>query len=109
MRGGGLVAGRRSSQFVPSHSHVSTRDGCTAPKTLPPKRTTRFRAASYAISPPRRQVGVWAGARRTQPREPHTQVSLAPPYGLQTRRTTSLRAASYAAPCASNAGFSLLV
>src|SRR5262245_41261868 len=69
--GGGLRGGVKVTQVVPSHSHVS----CSHPlESAPPKSTTRWRRASYAIAALERATGLTGVAIRVQFAPSHSQV-----------------------------------
>jgi hypothetical protein len=87
---GGLVAGIRFVQIVPSHAHVSER---YPEPSYPPKITTW--PPSYAIACPSRTGGLVAGIRCTQLMPSHSHVSerYAPPVN-PPKRTVVARALS---------------
>src|SRR5688572_4078760 len=100
-RAGGLRAGERWIQFVPSHSQVSERKPA-APH--PPKRTARPRAESYARAWPERGAGLAAGEGWDQVVPSHSQVSDRKRPVQPPKRTTRPRAESYAMACEPRAG-----
>src|SRR5678809_779223 len=90
-RAGGLVAGERGIQAVPSCSQVSAR--YVVPWT-PPNRTIRSRAGSYAIAAPARLAGD-APPAPTQVVPSYAQRSAAQTLSKTPSKRTRLRVASY--------------
>src|SRR5262249_11561103 len=97
---GGLAAGRRCAQLVPSHSQVSL--SSAQPASSPPNNTVWPRRTANAIAWLLRTGGLWAGNRAVQLLPSHSQVSpntgqsapLEPP-----NRTVRPRSMSNASAC----------